>query len=127
MKNMKNKVFKINGHIAGIYDPDNKVFTKEVQDSKHRMRILDAWGIDIEILEKLPENTIIKIKDKEKGIEYRTTREAYFNFGEYYHFKQYYTDHNTQLFLQLKYFEKIEQSEDEKERIAYLKSQGILK
>lgn len=105
-----------------------KVFSKEVQKSRHLFRVLDAWGIDSETLNKLPPGTEIVIHDIEDKKIYKTIKEEYQQFGQYYHFKQTREDHRTQLFLPRKKFkvEKEKQLEGEElEKHNYMKAMGL--
>ncbi len=111
-----------------IGELDGKVFSKEVLDSKHLFRVLDAYGIDSQTLNGLPAGTTIEIHEQESGKLYRTTKEEYLEHGEYYHFKQPREDHRTQLFLRRKYFEVVVPKKlegDELARYEYMKMNGL--
>lgn len=73
----------------GDYNPDTKVFYKEVQESKHLFRKLDAWGIDAyyftEVL--LPNKAVIQIYDKENRVDYRIDSFDFKKHSQYFHFK----------------------------------------
>ena len=73
----------------GDYNPEFKIFYKEVNNSKHLFRILDAWGIDgyyfTEVL--LPNNATIQIYDKESNMDYFIKAEDFKKHSQYYHFK----------------------------------------
>ena len=120
-KNKKTmKKFTIGKKNIGIYDSKTKVFYKDVWDSKHRFRVLDAWGIDSETLNKLPKDTIIKINDLETGTKYKCLKKDYDESGQYFHFKEPRIDHKTQRFLARKHFQVTVPTEDDKERDEYL-------
>lgn len=60
------------GRFAGFFNPNDGSFTKQVQGSKHLLRMHNAWAIDLEILNKLKSLgcRYIYIKDTETGISY---------------------------------------------------------
>lgn len=103
---------------------------KEVIGSKHRFKKFDAWGIDSKFLHRLPENTKIVITDIETGKVYKSTRRAYLENEQYYHFKLPNEDYQTQLFLPLALHvlgEKKPLTHDQEEENRYLQSQGLPK
>lgn len=105
MENNGLKVFRIGKKKIGEYNPDLKMFFKEVMKSKHFFRVLQTWGIDNDVLNQLPIDTQIIIKELEEKKQYFTMKGKYDMFGQYYHFKGLKTDHRTQKFLPLEHFE----------------------
>jgi len=74
----------------GDYLPEINVFRKNVKESKHLFRKLDAWGIDgyffTEVL--LPKNALIHIWESEMGLHYRITAKEFKKYGRFYHFNK---------------------------------------
>lgn len=121
------KTFRVGRRKIGVLDKG--VYFKEVTKSKHLFRILDAWGIDSETINKLPKDTKIKIHDLEEDIIYTTTKEKFKQYGQYYHFKEEVQDHRTQLFLSRKNFDTEKPpvlTQDEQDKQAYMKAMGLL-
>ena len=85
--------------VIGDINVDTQTFTKEVKESKHLFRKLDAWSIDgyyfREVL--LPGNYKIIIKDKETGITYSIDAKEFNKHGQYYHFNKV-EDNKAQIF-----------------------------
>lgn len=95
--------YKLGNKLIGTYDDEKKVFHKEVRESKHLFRKANAWGLDYNTLEILPDETRIEIHDKEKNITYGTTKERYMDSGTILHFKGE-KDFGVQMFLPKAYF-----------------------
>lgn len=112
-----------------IGELDGGVFYKEVLLSKHLFRVLNAWGIDSQTLSSIPAGTKIEIHEQEENKVYKTTKEAYIEHGQYYHFKEPRADHRTQLFLPRKWFQVDEPKKLEGEALEkynYMVSQGFV-
>lgn len=90
---------------VGKYYPEQKLFTKTVKRSKHLFRVLNAWGIDNKVLETLPNNVIIVIRELEGNKEYSTTAGYFKEKGQFYHFKNAKNDFGVQKFLKLSEFD----------------------
>jgi hypothetical protein len=78
---------------------NKNVFSKRVSASRHLFRKLDAWGMDYEILYKLPEKTVVRITDLESQTIYQVPIKEWKSQGIILHFKEGTADHNTQVFL----------------------------
>lgn len=120
------KIFRIGNKKIGTLE--NGVFTKEALKSKHLFRVLDAWGIDSQTLSWLPAGTSIVIHELEEKKTYRTTKETFVQNGEYYHFKNGRTDHQTQLFLRRSFFTIEEPKKLEGDELAkreYMRAMGL--
>lgn len=85
------------GKIIG--DLTDNVFSKTVEGSKHLMKIFDAYGVDRDVLNKLPKDCKIQITDKETGILYEADRETFRLKGIKKDF-----GHSIQYFLPRKHF-----------------------
>jgi 5'(3')-deoxyribonucleotidase len=105
MENNGLKIFRIGKKKIGEYNPELKMFFKEVMKSKHFFRVLSVWGIDNDVLNQLPIDTQIVINELEEKKQYITMKGKYDMFGQYYHFKGPKIDHRTQKFLPLEHFE----------------------
>lgn len=95
------KQFIINGKNFGwIRDG---VFKKRVHSQKHKMKILDAYGIEKFVVDYLDANPVteIRIKEDDTGTVFSV---SYEEFKE----KRFLKDFQTpQYFLQMKYFTKV--------------------
>jgi len=105
MENKGLKIFRIGKKVIGSYDRDKRIFCKEVMKSKHFFRVLQAWGIDNDVLNQLPIDTQIIINELEEKKQNFTMKGKYDIHGQYYHFKGPKIDHRTQKFLSLEHFE----------------------
>jgi len=94
--------------IIGTLDPDIKVFSRKVQESKHLYKVLDAWGVDSQYFNDVlyPGGYTLKINDIEKKVHYQVTAEDFAKNATYLHFKTATVDHGAQLFLARKYWTK---------------------
>lgn len=83
---------------------DNGVFKKRVTSTKHKMRVLDAYGIEGKIVKELDllELTEIRIKEDDTGNVYSV---SYEKFKENRFLKNFQTP---QYFIQMKYLTKHE-------------------
>lgn len=77
----------------------NGVFSKTISGRIHILKILDAIGIDLSVLQHLPPHCEIKITDKDDGQEYVTTLDVYRDKGIKKNF-----GHGYQYFLPRRYF-----------------------
>lgn len=93
------KIFKNQkGQKIGWLD-EHGVFRKVVSSSRHRLKVMDAWGIDKRVVDELDGSCKeIKIKDDETGIVYHCTFETFKEIGVLRDFV------GEQVFLPLKYF-----------------------
>jgi hypothetical protein len=108
---------------------NGNIFSKEVVKSKHLFRVLNAWGIDEDVLKKLPADAKIIIHELEEDTLNKATKKDYKDYGEYFHFKDQKEDHAVQRFLPLSRFmvEKPKKLEgDDLAKHEYLKSQGLI-
>ena len=115
----------------GTYDAEKNTFTKVVRVSKHLFRKLDAFGIDgyyfREVL--LPNNTLIKVLDKDERVEYLIRAEDFNKHGQYYHFNKDGEDNKAQIFCPRRNFLKSEilpKKVDEEKRVEELAKNGFL-
>lgn len=76
-------------------------FFKQVEKSKHLFKVLDAWGLDAQLVNEIlaPKNYDIVIFDKEEDKVYEINAKEFQKQAQYYHFKEEEQDHRTQLFL----------------------------
>lgn len=75
------------------------IFRKEVSKKKHLMKIFDAWGIDLDVLNQITKTcTEIRILDKDEHKVYTTTPEQYMTLGIKRNFE------TEQIFLPRKHF-----------------------
>lgn len=95
--------------IAGEWK-DN-VFKKSVQKSKHLFKKLDAWSIQKEITDKLPNYTEIRIKDTEDNIEYIISLLDFVKHGEVFDY-----GHGEQVFCPRSYFKTFDYSKEWEKR-----------
>lgn len=120
--------FKIGRKLIGTLT--DGVFHKEVWLSRHLFRVMDAWGMDSNILHKLPAGTKIEIHELEEDKWYRTTKEEFLRLGErYLHFKEPDKDHRVQLFLRRRHWaveKPPELTEDQKAEREYKRAMGLL-
>lgn len=97
------------------------MFRKEVSESRHIFRALDAWGFDSEVLHKLPKGTRIEIYDTDNEITYQSTREECLAKAErYLHFKSG-DDYGKQVFVAREHFSSHKPTQEEKDYQDYLK------
>jgi len=54
---------------------DDGIFRKRVSGKIHLYKNEQGWGIDLKVLESLPDGTEIRIQDKDDGTVYLTTKE----------------------------------------------------
>lgn len=95
-----NKTFKNkDGKTIGILE--GKSFRKLVSEKRHLMVKWDAWGIDAEVIDSLPEDCNIVIYDTDKDITYVTTVWTYKDKGRRERFGAY----GVQYFLKRKKFD----------------------
>lgn len=80
---------------------EDNIFTKKVKESKHLLRIMDAWGIDFDVFNEQLNNTTIRIIDIETDTEYETTSNIFKKKGVIRTFG----NHGQQIFLSRKHFE----------------------
>lgn len=94
------KPFFINQKMVGeLSIIDGKgVFWKHIDESKHILKVMDAIGIDKDVLRSLPEKTEIIILGKEA--KYRTWKESYLEKGKLMDF-----GYGKQIFLPRYFFE----------------------
>lgn len=78
-----------------------KIFRKRVKGSKHLMRKLDAWGLDMDVLNELPEDGEIRILDTDDQKIYSTSVDVFKGVGVAREFGH----HGLQMFLPRKYWE----------------------
>lgn len=97
-------IYKRDGKNIGEFD--GTTLRKTVNSDKHLFRVLDAWGIDAELLDKIlvPKKANIEITDTKTGVVYSISAEYAREHGEFYHFKQAKKDHGTQIFIRRKFF-----------------------
>jgi len=113
---MARKVFinkgKPNQRLIGEIDKVYKIFTKKVFKDLHLFRKLNAYGIDSRYFNSHlnKDNYMIKVIEMDTGMIYKCHAKDFVENGQYFHFKQEKEDHNTQIFLPLKFW----QSEDTK-------------
>ena len=98
---------KAAGKVVG--DFDGNVFKKNVKKSKHLLRVMDAWGIDIHNLNELPPDTRVEIHDSEEKKVYSTSKDVIKHMGVPREFPP----HGAQMFLPRKYW-KVEPYADTK-------------
>ena len=58
--------------IDGPYGPE---LVKRVRESKHRLRVADAWGVDLQLVERARDEGVCRIRldEEERGISYLST------------------------------------------------------
>ena len=94
----------VNQKVIGTADNETKVFKKNVRLSKHLFKVLDAWGMDAELLHQLADKGyMIIINDLDEKKTYKIEAKKFKKFGQYYHFKGQ-EDHKAQIFLPRLYF-----------------------
>lgn len=81
MTNMTNIFYNSKGQVIGKLK--DGIFRKKVKKSKHYMRVLNAWGLDVEVVDKLRASkcTEIRILDTESQSIYSTPFEVFDNKG----------------------------------------------
>lgn len=91
--------FRDAGHIRSI--GDNPVFIKTVTTSRHLQRNMDAWGIDVRVVNTLKKRNICRIRiiDTESGAIYDTILNVIDNHGVCRDF-----GYGAQIFLSRKYW-----------------------
>lgn len=98
-----------NGLLVGILK--GSVLYKRTLASKHLYRKVGShgsWGIDYDVLFKqLPERGAVHINEQENHVLYTVKNAKWRENGEILHFKEGTTDHYTQVFLPLEYFDKV--------------------
>lgn len=69
-----NKVLKINGKIVGSFDSRNRVYTKRVHQSKHKLWKYNAYGIQSTVLNRLKELNcrLVMIEELDKKVTLRS-------------------------------------------------------
>lgn len=83
---------------------DDGVFRKKVQGSRHLLLKHDAWGMDWDILEELPDGTEIRVKDTDTGKVYISSDTEWLANG----IVEIFGEHGKQVFLPRKYFRVVE-------------------
>lgn len=61
----------------------------------------------------------------ENDVTYECYKKDFMDKGFYYHFKNDYADHRTQMFLERKFFTQNRPTEDDKVKEEYLRTMGI--
>lgn len=56
---------------------DDGIFRKRVSGKIHLYKNEQGWGIDLKVLESLPDGTEIRIQDKDDGTVYITTKKIF--------------------------------------------------
>lgn len=86
--------------VIGELYPDEGIFFKKVQMTKHLFRKLDAWGIDAKYFEDvlLPNNYFIQLHDTENHRYYAIEAKEFKKHSTFFHFKDK-EDHRAQIFL----------------------------
>lgn len=97
---MNTKFFNSSGKVIGTLK-DN-VLRKKVLRSKHLFRKLNAWGIQNDLLQQLPDDCKIEILEKEDKTLYTTSAKFFRDNAVYLDLK-----HGLQGFMTLDKFEKI--------------------
>ncbi|HEA84587.1 MAG TPA: hypothetical protein ENI04_01230 [Candidatus Wildermuthbacteria bacterium] len=99
---------RINNRVIGELFPEERLFKKQVQASKHLFLTLDAWGIDSDFFtDVLHENGYtIEVLETENGILYTVDAEVFGKKGQYFHFKEEKEDHRAQIFLSRRHWKK---------------------
>lgn len=99
-------------HIGDLYK-ERKRFVKQVDSRVHKFRALDAYGIDSKFLEKrlLRNNYTIYLHEVDTGNWYKVSAEIFKKEGQYYHFKSDNIDNNTQIFLPIEKWHKLDEIE----------------
>ena len=92
--------------VVGTQYSKEKLFVKEVYESRHLFRILDAWGLDSDYFTNvlLPNNYTIQIKDRETKKTYTIKAEKLKKKGLYYHFKKQ-DNYGSQIFCPRRFWE----------------------
>lgn len=102
------KKYIVNNKNVGV--ENNGVFRKDVSRAKHLFRVMNAWGISLDVFKKLPGDTRIEIWDKDTETMYTAVRSDLENSGKVYRF----TGYEPQMFIPLSQFSKKEKTLDEK-------------
>lgn len=100
---MKITVTEDNGREKIIGTLEDKVFKKTVKESKHLMRLLNAWGVDAQIFTDVlmsDQCHVIMVKDIETKINYMTLPSIVKKHGVFKHYKP----HRAQIFLPRRYW-----------------------
>lgn len=99
--------------MIGFYYTKEKMFYKEVRESKHLFKKFDAWGIDSDYFTDvlLPNNCLIKINDLENRKMYSIKAEKFKKKAKYFYFKDQKQDHRAQIFCPRRHFN-IEKDKD---------------
>lgn len=85
------------------------VLRKRVHSSKHLFKAIGdrgSWGIDLDVLNDLPERGSIFIEDIDTKILYMSRVAQWKEHGTILHFKELSADHAVQCFLPIDYFDK---------------------
>lgn len=95
-------IIKVKDKVIGIEDSVNKIFTKKVKLSKHLLRVMDAWGIDLEYFKSklLPDKYLIRIEEQEEKKVYEVEAGTFYTKGVVRRFGT----HGSQIFLPRQYF-----------------------
>lgn len=100
---------QLQGKVIGLWDTESKTFEKKVKGSKHLMVVLDAWGIDKGILERIhAKSGTLVINDTETGETYTAHSDLYKEKG----IERTFGNHGTQIFLPRQYFAKSATGQD---------------
>ena len=99
---VKNKQGKIIGEVI----PQDFLFKKSVNLSRHLMKKIDAFGIDAAYFTNvlLPNNYHIKITERDEHKIYRITAVEFKKNAEYLHFNKD-QDHGAQIFLARRFWQ----------------------
>lgn len=91
-----------NGRLLKLGELRKGIFRKEVKQSKHLFKKLDAWGFDLKAFEEVikPQASEIRIREKESKSIYSTTPTTIKEKGIILNFKP----HGVQVFLPRKYW-----------------------
>ncbi len=93
----KVEIIQHNGEKRMIGQIKDRVYMKEVWESKHLYRKLDAWGIDSEVFNGMlnQETDMLVVFDKQNSLFYEVSTKDFKAKGTYLHFKP----HRAQIFL----------------------------
>ena len=92
-------IYRRKGKNIGEYD--GKTLFKSVQTRKHLFRMFDAWGIDVELMDKIlvPQKAMIEIRDTQAKKLYRIDAETARGLGQFRHYEGIDGDHGGQIFI----------------------------
>ncbi len=75
-------IIEVQGKKVGNWDSETNTFWKSVSGKLHLMRVLDAWGIDEELMQKLLKyDAKIIVTDRDDGQVYETDAKTYQDYG----------------------------------------------